>query len=350
MPRKSRIDAPGALHHIIARGINRKKIFRDDKDRDSFLKRFGDILAETQTSCFAWALIPNHFHLLLKTGSTPISTVMRRLLTGYAVSFNRRHRRYGHLFQNRYKSILCQEDTYLLELVRYIHLNPLRAGIVNDIKSLDKYRYCGHAVILKKRKHSWQNTEYVLSLFAEKVSLARRRYREFVKKGISHGKRPDLVGGGLIRSQGGWSAVKALRKAGAYMKGDERILGSGDFVEKTLAQAEESLKRKYRLKAEGYDFDKVVDRVSELMDLKRDEILSPGKYKKVVEARSVVCYWGMREVGISQEILAQKFSISQPAVSMAVKRGEALVKSNNFSLIDTSRSYDLNLAQTILKL
>ena len=186
MPRKSRIDAPGALHHIIARGIDRRDIFKDDKDRDSFLERLGDILAETQTSCFAWALIPNHFHLLLKTGATPISTVMRRLLTGYAVSFNRRHRRYGHLFQNRYKSILCQEDTYLLELVRYIHLNPLRAGIVNDLRSLDKYRYCGHAVILKKRKYSWQNTGYVLRLFAKKVSPARRRYREFVKKGVSH--------------------------------------------------------------------------------------------------------------------------------------------------------------------
>ena len=150
MPRKSRIDAPGALHHIIARGIDRKEIFKDDKDRNNFLERLGDILAETQTSCFAWALIPNHFHLLLKTGASPISMVMRRLLTGYAVSFNSRHGRYGHLFQNRYKSIVCQEDPYLLELVRYIHLNPLRAGLVNDLRSLDTYRYSGHAVILKR--------------------------------------------------------------------------------------------------------------------------------------------------------------------------------------------------------
>jgi len=95
MPRKSRIDTPGALHHIIARGIDRKNIFKDDKDRDDFLERLGAIIEETQTYCFAWALIPNHFHLLIKTGATPISTVMRRLLTGYAVSFNRRHRRYG---------------------------------------------------------------------------------------------------------------------------------------------------------------------------------------------------------------------------------------------------------------
>ena len=105
MPRKARIDAPGALHHIIVRGIERRRIFSDDQDRDNFVERLGDIVTETQTCCFAWALIPNHAHILLRTGQTPLATVMRRLLTGYAVSYNRRHRRHGHLFQNRYKSI-----------------------------------------------------------------------------------------------------------------------------------------------------------------------------------------------------------------------------------------------------
>ena len=118
MPRKARIDAPGALHHIILRGIERRKIFYDDGDRNNFLKRLGVILTETKTSCFAWALIPDHLHLLLRTGVAPIATVMRRLLTGYVVGFNHRHRRHGQLFQNRYKSILCQEDQYLKEFLR----------------------------------------------------------------------------------------------------------------------------------------------------------------------------------------------------------------------------------------
>ena len=130
MPRKSRIDAPGALHHIIVRGIDRRRIFENDGDRDHFLSRLSDILTETKTACYAWALIPNHFHLLLRTSDVSISTVMRRLLTGYALWFNKRHRRYGHLFQNRFKSILCQEEVYLLELVRYIHLNPIRSELV----------------------------------------------------------------------------------------------------------------------------------------------------------------------------------------------------------------------------
>jgi REP element-mobilizing transposase RayT len=98
MPRKARIDALGALHHIIIRGIEQRRIFSDDQDRDNFIERLGDIVTETQTYCFAWALIPNHVHMLLRTGQTPLATVMRRLLTGYAVSYNYRHRRHGHLF------------------------------------------------------------------------------------------------------------------------------------------------------------------------------------------------------------------------------------------------------------
>jgi len=173
MPRKSRIDAPGAFHHIIARGIERSDIFKDNTDRNNFLNRLGGIIKETNTHCFGWALIPNHFHLLLKTGDMSIATVMRRLLTGYAVSHNRRHGRSGHLFQNRYKSILCQEDTYLLELVRYIHLNPVRAGIVKDVKALNKYPFAGHSVIMGKVNNDWQDTKWVLRLFHTKLPIAR---------------------------------------------------------------------------------------------------------------------------------------------------------------------------------
>ena len=118
MPRKARIDAPGALHHIIIRGIERRKIFRDNTDRNNFLDRFGNILTESSTSCYAWTLLSNHFHLLLRTGTAPIVTVMRRLLTGHAVTFNRRHHRHGQLFQNRYKSILFQEIAKELNLTQ----------------------------------------------------------------------------------------------------------------------------------------------------------------------------------------------------------------------------------------
>ncbi len=334
MPRKSRIDAPGALHHIIARGIERKKIFQDDIDRRNFLERLGTLLTETRTVCLAWALLPNHFHLLLRTGSVPISTVMRRLLTGYAVSYNRRHRRHGHLFQNRYKSILCQEDPYLLELVRYIHLNPLRARMVVDCKDLDTYLYCGHSALVGKARNDWQDIHYVLQLFHAKLSTARRRYRDFVQEGIALGKRPYLVGGGLIRSQGGWSAVKALHKVKSYQKGDERILGSTDFVEQVLLEVQEKLDRKHHLKAQGFDLEKIAARVADLLGIPPEAVWKSGKYRETVQGRSLLCFWATSELGMSQTWLAQKLNISQPSVSQSIKRGEELARLNQYSLIE----------------
>ena len=169
---------------------------------------------------------------------------MRRLLTGYAVSFNLRHRRSGHLFQNRYKSILCQEDAYLLELVRYIHLNPLRAKLVSDLSELDRYRFGGHSVLMGKLKNDWQDAEYVLKQFENRAWQSRKRYREFVQQGIEQGRRPELVGGGLVRSLGGWKAITVLRSIGERIKGDERILGDGDFVETVLGASNERLERR----------------------------------------------------------------------------------------------------------
>jgi len=333
MPRRSRIDAPGALHHIIVRGIERKTIFKDDVDRDNFLERLKNILTDSDTLCFAWALIPNHFHLLLRTGRVPISTVMRRLLTGHAMYFNRKHNRVGHLFQNRYKSILCQDDVYALELIRYIHLNPLRAKTIPDLKFLDKHTYSGHATIMGKKKNNWQDTDYVLKLFNSKLSLARRRYREYVKKGISVGKRPDLIGGGLVRSAGGWDALKGLRKIKAYMKGDERILGDSDFVETVLKACQDKFDRKYLLKSGGYDFDTVVDRIAKVLGINRSEVLSSGRQPHKVHARSLLCFWASRELGMSMVQLSKRLKISQPTASQSATRGEKIAKENKLKLL-----------------
>ncbi len=333
MPRKSRIDAPGALHHIIVRGLERKNIFKDDADRNNFLERLKNILTNSNTSCFAWALIPNHFHLLLQTGLVPISTVMKSLLTGYAVYFNRKYSRVGHLFQNRYKSILCQEDAYLLELVRYIHLNPIRAKIIPDLKFLNRYTYSGHAVIMGKKENNWQDTDHVLKLFDSKLPLARRRYGKYVKEGISLGKRPDLIGGGLVRSAGGWDALKELRKIKAYMKGDERILGDSDFVENTLKLCQDEFDRKYLLKARGYNFDTVVDRVAQVLKINRTEVLSSGRQPYKVQARSLICFWASRELGMSVVQLSKRLKISQPTVSQSAARGEKIIIENKLKLL-----------------
>ena len=332
MPRKARIDATGALHHIIVRGIERCKIFKDDQDRYDFLSRAGSILLETGTACFAWALIPNHFHLLLQTGDYPVAKLMQRLLTGYAIRYNRRQRRHGHLFQNRYKSILCQEDTYLLELVRYIHLNPLRARLVNDLDALNQYPFSGHSVILGKHRQPWQGDKYVLAYFGKGVAPARKEYLAFVGRGVDQGRRPDLTGGGLIRSAGGWNAVKAMRKANLHVKSDERILGDGDFVSGVLAHADETMERKYAIRAGGVTIDHVAERVAALLEMPVEDIWLEGRYRHLVKARSLFCFWAVRELGVSMASLSRKLNISTVAVSKSVRRGSEIVQKEGYTL------------------
>ncbi len=258
---------------------------------------------------------------------------MRRLLTGYALWYNRRHRRNGHVFQNRFKSILCQEDIYLLELVRYIHLNPIRARLVEDLDELGRYPYCGHSVVMGKVKKPWQNTQGVPGMFGEKLGAARLGYRAFVGKGIAEGRRSDLTGGGLLRSAGGWEGVKALREEKVYQRNDERILGDGDFVGRVPASAEEAMEKRYALRARGVDLATITSRVSEELGVKPEEVWAEGKYRRIVEARSLLCYWAVRELGVPMSSLARKLGISIPSVSESVTRGRRIAEAKKFLLI-----------------
>jgi putative transposase len=333
MPRQTRIDAPGALHHIMVRGIERKKIFRDNKDKDNFVERLVDIIKETSTPCYAWSLLSNHVHLLLRTGDHPIATVMRRLLTGYAVTFNRRHGRHGQLFQNRYKSILCQEEPYLMELVRYIHLNPLRAKLVENYSHLCRYKYCGHGFILGNIENDWQDADYALGSFSKKGKMARGLYKEYVFEGIEKGRRPELVGGGLIRSLGGWSEARTLGKSENRLKGDERILGDSQFVLDTLKESSERFERKYELKARGYDLDALAERVGEIFGMEAGDLYSLGKYERLIKPRSVFCYWAVRELAETATSLAKRLGLTQAGVSKSVSRGEKVVKERDLKLL-----------------
>ena len=341
MPRQARLDAPCVLQHVMARGIERRKIFWDDKDRKTFLERLSIILEETQTQCYAWTLIPNHFHLLLRTGLTPLSTVMRRLMTGYAVTFNHRHRRAGHLFQNRYKSVVCEEKNYLLELTRYIHLNPLRAGLVEDLNALDKYPWTGHSAILGRRKNplipafekqkdpvnpvkkekslAEKTIEDVLKHFGKSLKDARRNYHRFVKKGIKQGRREDLRGGGLIRSSGGDKAGLLGLKEENREKSDQRILGSGDFVSTTLQQSERILEKKYLLKR---PIEELIEFVAGRLGLKPELICSGSRQKKIAEARALVAYLAVEETGHKAADVARYLGIGRTNVLRSIKRAQ----------------------------
>ncbi len=239
MPRSARLDVPGALHHIMVRGINKSVIFRDDRDRSMFLERLARNVSEGKCAIYAWVLMDNHVHLLFRSGEAGISAVMRKLLTWYAQYFNRRHKRTGPLFENRYKSILCDEDAYLLALVRYIHLNPLRANIVETMDQMDHYPWSGHCALLGQVEYSWMDAAYILSQFGDTRRKAITGYRQFVREEMEPKHDPRFSGGGLVRSLGGWSQVLATRRKGQLEESDERILGSGAFVSAVLRETEE---------------------------------------------------------------------------------------------------------------
>ena len=326
MPRHARLDAPGALHHVICRGIERQAIVRDDTDRAAFVERLGGVLGATGTPCYAWAVLSNHIHLLLRTGGVPLTTVMRRVLTGYAGAFNRRHGRHGYLFQNRYKSILCQEEPYLLELVRYLHLNPMRAEVVKDIRALDRYPWSGHSALMGNILRPWQAAGEVLGRFGARRAPARRAYRAFVADGIAQGRRPELTGGGLVRSAGGWGALTTRRHLGDRLHGDERILGESHFVDATLTIAGERLERRQRLRARGRNFDWLLRRVAATAGLQPADLLTPSKIPARVEHRSMLCYWAVRELGLPGTVVANHLGLTQSAISRSVARGERLVR------------------------
>jgi len=247
MPRQARLDAPGTLHHIMGRGIEGTKIFRNRVDREDFIDRLGKLCRAGHIRVYAWALMPNHFHILVRTEDRPISHGMRKLLTGYAVNFNKRHKRFGHLFQNRYKSIVCEDDPYLLELTRYIHLNPLRAGLVKSLEELKSYPWSGHSHLIGTFPDEWQDTETVLSYWCPNRRRAVKMYELFIAEGVTQGKRPELTGGGLVRSMGGWFEVISQRRQGERMVSDQRVLGSGEYIKTVYAEADRKQKETLRL-------------------------------------------------------------------------------------------------------
>ena len=319
MPREARIDYPGALHHVIGRGIERSKIFEEDTDKEKFLLRLKLLLDKSGMQCYAWCIMDNHFHLLLLTGKTPLSEFMRKLLTGYAVNYNKEHKRIGHLFQNRYKSILCDRDEYLLPLIRYIHLNPVRVKKV-EINKLPGYKWTSHKEMINKQKKEDKliEAEEVLGYFGKRRKEAIARYVEYVREGKE--LREDYGGGGLIRRAGGIKEI-LKRKAEERELYDERILGSGGFVEETLRRMEQEEDKYPKIR----NIEELIGRISRYYGIEVEEIIETRK-KKVREARSVLVYLAskyLKETGVK---IGKLLGVGKGAISIAKEKGRNFCK------------------------
>jgi len=310
MQRSARIDIEGVLQHV--RGIEKRNIFKDDRDRSILVDRFSKLLLKAKTDCLAWGLLSNHAPLLVRPTKTKLSELMRCLLTGYAVMFNLRHHRSGHFFQNRYESVVCEEDSYLLELVRYIHLNPVRAGLVKSMAKLDSYKWSGHAVVTERAVLPGQTVDEVLQMFDYNKNCAVRKYRNLVVDWIALGRRDELFGGGLKR----YLKLSGSQDFEAY---DERILGSGEFVEQLWKET-----GNVDLPAASPPLEEIFERVATVFGIDAAALHEGSKQKQIAETRGAVCYITIRKFGYNGAVLAKALGITRSGVVLAARRGETL--------------------------
>jgi len=206
-------------------------------------------------------------------------------------------------------------DPYFLELVRYIHLNPIRAGIVKDLEELERYPWSGYQVLMGKAKNSWQNTEEVLACFGDMEMTARINHRAFMAEGLKHGRRPDLVGEGMTRSP--HSEAEEFH--------DSRILGNSQFTQQVLKRKGEGSEAK---EIERISWTDLVKRVANQWNLSPEEVIVGGKRPSVTKARSVLSYLAVRKMGMKATEVAGRIGLSQPAISKSLLKGEEMVSVN----------------------
>ena len=247
-------------------------------------------------------------------------------MSGYAGSFNRRHQRRGILFQNRYKAILCQQDPYLLELIRYIHLNPLRGKLVPDLEGLGEYPWSGHARLCGKYKGSFQEVNEVLSLFGRTRKRATEAYITFVSEGVGQGKRPEFTGGGLRRSAGGWVGVDRLRRETEYWRGDDRILGDGDFVTDMRQTFDEHMDPKETLLRQGWTLDQLARDICQRLSVDIATLREKGRANPLSQAKAALAYLGHTSLGLSRREIARYLGVSTPAITYIIRSGKAAVE------------------------
>jgi len=327
MSRNRRLDYPNALHHILARGVNKNIIFNESKDYLYFTKKLGDLLKETGTECFAWALMPNHIHLLLKRTKTSISKTIHRLLTSYATYYNHKYNRVGHLFQNRFKSILCQSDNYFLTLIKYIHLNPLKANIVRNVKELEFFPWCGHQVLTGNKYLEWQNTSEVLQAFDTDEKIAVHKYCKHLSVELSEKDEMEIMHGSIAKLRNGkWKNSTTLTDK-QRQRANELILGSEIFI-RTVLNYNEKLQANHFDKKIQFDFQEMLNSATQITGASTPLIFSRCRNKQASKARALICSWCINDFQLPATEVAIQLDINKRSVYAMAAKGRELIKHN----------------------
>ncbi len=322
MPRKARLIVPGAVHHIMARGIEGRDIFNDDEDRTFFLSLLSDTVTRCGYKCYAWVLMDNHYHFLFRVNEYPLGEVMRRLNSRYATWYRKRNTGWGYLFQDRYKSIVTQDQGYIEQLVRYVHLNPVRADICRNMEELDEYPWSGHATLMGNRECLFQNTADILRRFNTKEKTRVAGYRKYIASGIIKEEEGDFLAY-LRRSNTDNVDRKEYRCW---------VIGDQDFVKKAI---ESDKKNRVQLSAyirKGLSVEKIAKKVSPLMGLSLEDVYKRGRQNNRSLLRKVVAALSHRRYGIPVSEIAHYYSIGNSSVSRMMDEGEKYIKKFNIKI------------------
>jgi len=271
MARRPREDAPGAAHHVMLRGIERRRLFVDDCDRGDLLLRLSKLIPALGFQCFAWAFMPNHVHLVVRSGPVRLSRLLARLGTGYAVRFNKRHARVGHLFQNRFRSRIIADDADLHGLVVYVTRNPLEGGLVRDLDALERYPWCGLGTLMGHRvAYPFETHHEALTLFGPRPAFAREQLRALLGDREAAPTGPDLCDD---------EAPRAIPTPS------------------------------------GCEFEQLVHEVCSGLNVSPAQLRSRSRTRRLAAARSEVATRATRELGLSGAEIARRMGISRAAVS-----------------------------------
>lgn len=296
MARKPRIEFEGAFYHVIVRGNQRQKIFRDEEDFTKYLHILARYKALYKYLLYAYVLMNNHVHLLIETGKTPLSKILQGINQSYTAWFNRKYRTVGHLFQGRYKAILCDRDGYLLSLVKYIHLNPVRARLVKDP---GEYQWSSNAAYINPLRKSIVDEDRVLRMFSENKGRARRLCRSFVCD--------DIV----------------ANKEDIYGTIDKRILGDEQFANMVMSKCEAVIEP--GRKEKEYSLADISGAIGEIFGITLIQIRRKGKDRSITHGRKVLSLVA-KEYGYKGRHIAEYIRKDPALITRHVKDKDELKK------------------------
>ncbi len=319
MPRMFRLESPGSLVHIMAHSVEEKPLFVDDKDKSEFISRFEKGLIKSGFHCYTWALMDNHYHLFLRTSEKPMSKLMRGLNGGYATYYNKRHGKHGPLFRNRFKSTLCQDQHYAAELVRYINLNPLRAGMVNSLEQLKKYIWCGHGCLMGDSSaigKTFQKREECLRRFGENEEEALKSYIDFLIQ--SCGGKPEIAGQ--------LSKVESTEISGSC-KGWPTVIGDPEFVTQIMNKYKNLIHQNHRKADYPFIMGTIAQKVCLEYNITLPELKKRGRNNAIAFARAVFCYRLHIQEFIPLSVIASFLGTTISPIAILVQKGADICES-----------------------